>query len=136
MMIKDLQKNFTYKYDASQYVIKDAWHIMQKVDGKYIGDCEDYALTALYLLNNKSMLRFWWSLLNKDGSIEYYKIFNAGHAVLRYKGKRLDNIHNGWIGDSDKMQYYEYKYDFTFINIAKRMLYAKLHSWIFWQSSR
>jgi hypothetical protein len=82
-MVDDLIARFEYVADDG-----DTWHIMRD---SYRGDCEDFALTALYLLEGKSLLRFWWALLSRRAKICRVTNGGTGHAVLRYEGQYIDN---------------------------------------------
>jgi predicted transglutaminase-like cysteine proteinase len=58
----------------------------------YIGDCEDYALTLLYLISDKSMWKFWWYLCIGKAQIRRVITKNGGgHAVLRFEKHWADN---------------------------------------------
>ena len=95
MDLEYLQKNFVYKSDDKQ----NSWRILDKND--LVGDCEDYALTALYILSGESMTRFFLALIFGTAKIKYGKITNGmGHAVLKYKGKYTDNIQRKWVQEN------------------------------------
>ena len=80
-----LAKHFEYKADDSRNI----WRILKKDNLK--GDCEDYALTALYI-ETGSMIKFWKELIIGSAKIQYCKSpSGGGHAILRYKGMYIDN---------------------------------------------
>jgi hypothetical protein len=73
----------------------DAWKIIYSEDaeGKFVGDCEDYALSILYRLSDKSHLKMWWLLITHQAGICLVgpSKWKLSHAVLRYKGEYVDN---------------------------------------------
>ena len=52
--VSHINKTWKYKYDKEQYKVSDHWKIMK--EAPYVGDCEDYSLTVLYLISKKSWL--------------------------------------------------------------------------------
>lgn len=84
---KRMRIEFKYKSDGKI----DRWSI-----GKMIGDCEDFALTTLYLLlGSKAAVRK--ALLSGEAAIIRTEARpGIGHAVLFYKGFYIDNIYRGW----------------------------------------
>ena len=58
--VEELNSSWAYKYDIDQYAKREHWQIMK--EHPYVGDCEDYALTLLYLISGKSMWKFWFYL--------------------------------------------------------------------------
>ena len=91
---EEFAKNWKYRYDREQYGLPDAWHIIHETtDGKWVGDCEDYALTMLWLLKGKSYRAFWWSLVCGEAKVCCVgpSKWKVTHAVLRYKGHYIDN---------------------------------------------
>jgi hypothetical protein len=55
--IDDLATRFVWTRDRV-----DGWRILTAPTGPLRGDCDDFAATALWLAEGKSMLRFWWAL--------------------------------------------------------------------------
>lgn len=45
---------------------KDEWRILKPIDDMYFGDCEDYALTYLFLYSGKSWTKFWLNLITRS----------------------------------------------------------------------
>ena len=91
---EEFAKNWKYRYDTDQYGMRDAWHIIHETtDGKWVGDCEDYALTMLWLLKDKNPRAFWWSLITGEAKICLVgpSKWKVTHAVLRYKDHYIDN---------------------------------------------
>ncbi|GGE24361.1 hypothetical protein SAMN05421774_10853 [Gemmobacter megaterium] len=52
--LDDLRLRFRYQAEAT-----DRWTILDAEDGPLIGDCDDFALTAAWILSQRS----WWRLI-------------------------------------------------------------------------
>jgi predicted transglutaminase-like cysteine proteinase len=102
--LKDFNKHFTYVSDGRR---RDRWHIMKRKP--YRGDCEDYALTVLYNLKGRSLLRMFLSLIKRQSRIRHCKVNGNGHATLKYKGKYIDNGYKRWV-KKDTMKKNGYKF--------------------------
>jgi len=88
--LEELNSTWAYKYDIDQYAKREYWQIMK--DHPYVGDCEDYALTLLYLISGKSMWKFWFYLITGKAQIRRVTTKNGGgHAVLRFGNMWADN---------------------------------------------
>jgi hypothetical protein len=89
-IITALKDDFEYTIDNPERL--DPWFIMKKVDGKYRGDCDDFALTAIWHICKKNIFLFIlnFMILNRY-HIWYAKIGNDGHAVAYAKGKFFEN---------------------------------------------
>lgn len=85
--IKQVNKTFKYRPDTGRI---DSWKIMQE---PYIGDCEDYSLTVLYLTCDKSLLKLLFTLATFK-YIMWYVIAPSGegHVVTQVGDKYFDNI--------------------------------------------
>ena len=94
MELKELNKKFKYRKDRDQYGFRDAWYVMNHEP--YHGDCEDYSLTLLFNLKDRKWEKFLLSLLIRESKICHCKVRGRGHAVLRYKGRYIDNIQKKW----------------------------------------
>tara|TARA_Y100001938_G_C7881769_1_gene325362 strand:- start:75 stop:509 length:435 start_codon:yes stop_codon:yes gene_type:complete len=92
--IERLNDEFKYVRDSDQYGKRDAWYIMK--EAPWDGDCEDYALTALYRLSGYSYTKMWISLLTRKAKLCFCTVRGTGHAVLKYKGEYVDNIQKGF----------------------------------------
>jgi len=94
-IVQTFSKKWEYRYDTEQYGQKDAWFIIKELSpkGKYVGDCEDFALTLLYKLADESIVKFWWLLITRQAKICAVgpSRWKSTHAVLRYKGMYADN---------------------------------------------
>ena len=91
----DFTAKWEYRLDKKQYGSADAWVVIRKEDekGKLVGDCEDYALSILWRLCDKSDWKMWWMLLTRQAGICCVgpSKWKVSHAVLRYKGDYIDN---------------------------------------------
>lgn len=90
-IVKNLKSNFVYTRDHKFF---DAWQVMSKQkDGKYYGDCEDFALTVIWKLCNENLFLFTINFL----ILHRYHIWLAKtdevHAVGYAQGKYFDNIY-------------------------------------------
>ena len=93
--LKELNKSFKYVKDSDQFGSRDAWYIMKQKP--YHGDCEDYSLTLLYNLKDRSVTKLLLSLFIRESKICFCKVDGVGHAVLKYKGRYIDNIQKKWV---------------------------------------
>ena len=114
--LKDFNKHYTYTHDRS-----DKWKLLKRKP--YNGDCEDYALSVLYNLKGRSLLRMFLSLIKRQSKIRYCKINNNGHAVLKYKGKYIDCNYKRWV---KKETMIKANYRFHKINYLPYMVLLKL----------
>ena len=92
--VDHLNKTWKYRYDSEQFQTAEFWTILK--EEPYQGDCEDYSLTLLYNINNKSMLGFWKDILTFKAKMCFCRVGGVGHAVLRYDGMYIDNIQRKW----------------------------------------
>lgn len=85
----DLNNRFNYRSDGRL----GRWRVMRDF-GTVWGDCEDYALTLIWLAEGRSWIRFWWALFTFK-----YLLWvgaapsGAAHAILWAPGRGwTDNI--------------------------------------------
>lgn len=79
MTLKDVNKRFIYKLDIEQFRVKELWTGLQEVDGKLVGDCEDYCITL-----KRNVKEF------KDYEYYYCKLNGIGHCILYKNGNVID----------------------------------------------
>ena len=117
-----VSQKFEYRPDVGG----DRWRILKDIQHSRTveGDCEDFALTVLWLEAGKSMLNFWWMVLTFQAMIWYVKTDgNVGHAALWVRGKGwTDNIKPYW---SRKYQY-ERVYPMVAPMLALKMFIGKV----------
>lgn len=94
MTIEDLRRRFLYTKDGI-----DSWRILKNPTGPLQGDCDDFAVTALWIAEGKSMLRFWWALWTGRATIWRVqgRTTQPSHAVLEHKVYGwIDNQNPTW----------------------------------------
>lgn len=88
--VDHLNETWKYRYDTEQYGSRDHWTIMK--EPPYEGDCEDYALTLLWLMSGKSMVKFWFNIITMRVQLRRVITKNGGgHVVLRIGNLYADN---------------------------------------------
>jgi len=124
MNLRHLVDNFVYVRDRGEH-----WQILTpSKGGKYRGDCEDFSLTALYLLEG-SLWNFWKALIFRKAKICFCKAYGGGHAVLRYEGKYIDNIERRWC-TKEELEAKGYKFSkwlFIPYQVALKLIFAKFN---------
>lgn len=86
--LKELNERFRYESDKI-----DNWKILYSDDAEWRGDCDDYACTALYLLSDKSMWRFWWNLISLRAKL--WRVISpngVAHMRLHFDDEWICNI--------------------------------------------
>jgi hypothetical protein len=89
-IVDEINKDFVYTRDHRWF---DAWTIMKRQsDGKFYGDCEDFALTVIWRLCNRNVLVFIFNFL----LLGRYNIWlgrwrGEGHAIGFAHGLFFDN---------------------------------------------
>ena len=126
--VEELNSTWAYKYDLDQYASKEYWKIMK--EHPYVGDCEDYALTLLYLISGKSMWKFWWYLLS--GKAQIRRVITksgGGHAVLRFGNMWADNWTKKFVlwEEMEKLGHKKYYWYYLPQDVALKLLLAKIH---------
>jgi predicted transglutaminase-like cysteine proteinase len=82
--IEQLNQLFRYKPDE-----RDTWRVLTEQDCQ--GDCDDYSLTALYILSGTSWLKLLWNVLTMQKLMWYVRTENGNpHMALWVRGR-------GWI---------------------------------------
>lgn len=90
--MNDLIERFEYTPDGF-----DNWRIMDEATGPLRGDCDDFAVTALWKLEERSMTRFWLSLWTGRAQLWRCRTTSGEeHMVLKYHGQWIDNIYPYW----------------------------------------
>lgn len=107
--LSTVNDGFDYTADRDEFRFRDVWRIMDL--GKLEGDCEDYALTVLWLLAGKNPARMAWWLLSRRAKIHFHKHTErgTGHASLQYRDKHVDNITRRW-NDGEALKRRGYKH--------------------------
>ena len=93
--LKELRARYVYKGET-----KEHWSVLTTEEGPLEGDCEDYALTALWYVANRSWFRFWWLQVTGQACIwqaNFKRVPGAGHAVLWVRGcGYTDSYYQDW----------------------------------------
>ena len=121
----NLVKNWEYQYDKETYVMADVWKILQPCeDGKYRGDCEDFAFTWAFLESDSNYGKLLWNFLTGKYKIWYVLNNGGGHAVLELpEGQFVDN----WSKRPVPRDYmegifnHEFKYSFSLYSILVKL---------------
>ena len=125
--VSHINKTWKYRYDTEQYEKKDHWKVMK--NPPYEGDCEDYALTVLYLISEKSWLKFWFALFTFKAKICFVTTKNGGgHGVLKYGKVYIDNWSKKFVSkkEMEKLGHRFHPWRFLPTTVAIKMLMAKL----------
>lgn len=120
--VREVASRFRYIGDERQYGKREKWKIMRAEEGPLEGDCEDFALTVLWNIADKSMWKFWWLVCTFQAMIWFTKTERGnGHAMLWYRGRWVDNIYSTW---SDKPRHPRY-FPYVAPLMALKMLIAR-----------
>ena len=105
-----LAKHFQYRSDGKL----DNWHIMPMDNLR--GDCDDYAVTALYLMCKGSLLKFWLKIITFQAVFWFTKSpTGGGHLVLWMRDHGyIDNWDRKWV-TKDYMKQEGYKFVFPWL---------------------
>lgn len=80
---------FHYEVD-----IRDRW---SRIEDTARGDCEDFALTILWILAGRSWWRLFWWVLTLRAMPWYTRAGGQPHIMLWIRGRGwIDNIHPNW----------------------------------------
>ena len=87
--VDHLNETWKYLYDNDQYG-SNTWVIIK--EPPYEGDCEDYALTLLWLMSDRSMVNFWVNIFTMQAQLRRVITKNGrGHVVLKVGELYADN---------------------------------------------
>lgn len=91
--LADLRARFKWTADKA-----DGWRVLRNEVGPLKGDCDDFAITALWLTAGRSWARVWWMLLTFQAVIWFCQTNSGGgHVMLWVRGKGwIDNIYPTW----------------------------------------
>jgi predicted transglutaminase-like cysteine proteinase len=87
--VAHLNETWKYVYDSERHGF-DRWVILK--EPPYEGDCEDYAITLLWLMSGKSMINFWINVITMQ--VQLRRVITKkgeGHVVLRIGNLYIDN---------------------------------------------
>lgn len=90
--IADLRARFIWTADK-----RDHWTLLDAPTGPLRGDCEDYALTALWLCAGRSWGRLWWMICTFQAMLWWTRFNGGGHIILWVRGRGwTDSAYRGW----------------------------------------
>ncbi len=100
MTLSEFRRDFVYRAD-----VVDGWRILTADDPT--GDCDDYALTAAYIVSG-GLWALWWGVLTRRVQFWYCKDPNdADHLQLFIKGHGwTDNWHRKWSAEAQHKNRY------------------------------
>ncbi len=116
--IDSFRKRFVYKSDGRF----DTWRIL-KTPGRVEGDCDDFAVTMLWLVSDQSMFTFWKKLLT--GTASFWYCVTAGgenHVTLKVNDQYIDNIYPAF----SSLPKHKMLSKASLLQIAVKMLLGKL----------
>jgi len=109
-----------FKYLADKKLIYgDAWFVMDERDGVMRGDCDDFAITCLWLICDRNTFKFIWNVL----ILHRYRIYfcltpNGGrHAIGYASGLWFDNWSLSALPKKDFIEKTKHRIKFPFINV-------------------
>ena len=82
-----------FDYEADRLRLFDSWHVLTEQQGRYRGDCEDFALTVFWRLADGNIWKFLWNVL----ITHQYRIYRVrdrngdSHAVGCFRDQWFDN---------------------------------------------
>lgn len=102
----------------------DSWRILKDTPRK--GDCEDFALTTLWLVAGQSIIRFWWYLVTFQAIIWHVRTpRGVGHAELWFRGQSIDNISPNWKPEHMHKRWFPYLWPLVAFKMLTRRLNLK-----------
>ena len=131
-----LVKNWEYQYDKKTYKMSDVWRVLKpSTDGKYRGDCEDFALTWAFLECGESYSKLYLGILKGTYRIWYIEgKSGGGHAVLELpNGMFVDNWSRRPVTRSFMEKHYGHKFIRVFYSL--QVLTKLVLGWIVFKVS-
>jgi len=87
-LIHEIANQFNWVSDEEKQGYYEHWKIYKELP--FTGDCDDFALTCLYFLEEKSKVSFYRALFTHKAKIVLCRIDNENHVVLKYKELYID----------------------------------------------
>lgn len=77
----------------------NSWRVLNSTTGPLRGDCDDYAVTMLYITEGNNKNKFWEALRRDRARIYIVTGYGGGkHAALWYRGKGWTDSQNRFWG--------------------------------------
>lgn len=118
--VEFVSKRFEYMYDKKM-LFSDAWFVMpERSDGKLRGDCDDFALTCIWLTCDKNILKFiWYVLILHKYRLYFSKTKNGENHIVGYvKGYWFDNWSMEALSKQEFLEKTKHKILFFYPNIS------------------
>ena len=120
MILEEFNSKYEYCSDKDKYGFKEVWVEPKEVNGKYLGDCEDY---CIFLKRNITEFKDW----------DYYFCYlnGNGHCVLYKDGNVIDCNVRSIINFNNYCKIYKVS-EFSRYNrfsVASKVLVSKVLLW-------
>lgn len=112
-------KRFIYRSDVTGKFF-DSWSVLvEKEDGKFYGDCEDFSLTSFWIHAEKNLFVFLFRLLITHQYGLHFSITRNGekHAIGSYGGLFFDNWSKQALPKDEFLKLTGHKIKFRFFNV-------------------
>tara|TARA_S200002703_G_scaffold46390_1_gene40236 strand:- start:882 stop:1313 length:432 start_codon:yes stop_codon:yes gene_type:complete len=129
--LAELNATWKYRYDSEQFNRPEYWTIMK--EAPYEGDCEDYALTLLWLMCDRSMFKFWIALITNEAQIRRVITKNGGgHAILKIGDDYCDNWTKEFVSwkTMSELGHKKYLWLYSPIGVALKMWMGSGREWV------
>lgn len=113
MTLQQFNQNYTYTEDGAL----DSWTVIEPIEGKYKGDCEDYCLTLQAIVDGY-----------KDLELYYCHYNSTGHCIGKINGKWIDCILQREVETLPPSYTNVRKY--WLIEILSKRLYGRIFRWL------
>lgn len=128
---------FTKKWkEVDGHKLVNGWEIVKaNGDKQYVGDQFDFAVTAMYLLNNNSIKKTLFSLLTRRTSLYSVRIGRAKHIVVKSQGRFIDLKLRRWVNRcylecNDPIYIFRFRLPIPYI--AYKLLLGRYERWSLW----
>ena len=121
--MEDFARRFRYREDGRI----DSFRIIWRPEGEMHGDCDDRAVTSLWLVEGRSMIRFWLALISGRAAIWRCTLPDGGrHAILWHRGHGWIEQGNGGMWTEEPAEDLPLRHKRWATTVALKMLIAKI----------
>jgi hypothetical protein len=108
-----MRDKFEYRADRKFFVI-DSWSVLKERSGSYFGDCDDFALTTIWLINDESLFKFLWNTcIVFKHRLHKVRTESGGHHIVAQVGDLwFDNWTKKALSKEDFFKETKHKYSF------------------------